>query len=56
MQLGTSQPLKETVAAPPPCDDCRMPVVFRTEVPDLVRARQVRVYQCVNCAKVIWGD
>jgi hypothetical protein len=33
-----------------------MPVVFRTEVTDIGRARKVRVYQCTNCARVIWGE
>jgi len=38
------------------CDDCGLPALFRAEVSDLSRGRKVRVYQCQNCAKVIWAD
>ena len=51
-----STAMKETAAPPSPrCDDCQLPATFRAAVLD-ARHRQVRVHQCVNCAKVIWGD
>jgi hypothetical protein len=44
-------------AAPPPsCDDCRLPATFRTEVCQVQSGTRSRVYQCANCAKVIWLD
>jgi len=36
------------------CDHCRIPAAFRAEVLDVRRDRRVQVYQCTNCAKVIW--
>jgi hypothetical protein len=53
MQLSTA--FKQSGALPPPsCDDCRIPASFKTEVLDARLRRQVRVYQCLNCAKLIW--
>ena len=40
----------------PACSDCAIPTVFRTSVADRDGKRQFRVFQCVNCAKVIWED
>ncbi len=40
----------------PSCDDCQLPATFRAEILDVRLDRQVRVHQCLNCAKVIWGD
>jgi hypothetical protein len=51
-----STPPSAKVRPPPSCDDCRMPATFRTEIADPRSARAVRVYQCGNCAKVIWHD
>jgi len=56
MQLALYSNAKPATHASPPCDDCRLPAVFRAEVADLSRGRPVRVYQCQNCAKVIWVD
>lgn len=56
MQLSPSRATPVAVDPSPPCDDCRLPASFRAEVADLARGRQVRVYQCQNCAKVIWND
>ena len=51
-----STAMKQSAAPPSPsCDDCRLPAAFRAAVPD-GRRRQVRVHQCLNCAKIIWGD
>ena len=43
-------------ALAPSCDDCQLPAVFRTAVPRARPNREVRVHQCLNCAKIIWGD
>ena len=56
MQLTTSSTTEAAVRSLPACDDCRLPVSFRAEVADLAHGRQVRVYQCANCAKVFWED
>jgi hypothetical protein len=40
----------------PSCDDCQLPAVLRAELPDARLGRLVRVHQCPNCAKVLWGD
>lgn len=49
-------PFKHVAALSRPCcDDCRLPAVFRTELLDARLHRQVRVHQCPNCAKIIWG-
>jgi hypothetical protein len=56
MQLVTHATTKVPVEACPPCDDCRLPAAFRAEVADVPRGRLVRVFQCQNCAKIIWQD
>jgi hypothetical protein len=58
MQLTPFQtgPVAIDPSASPRCDDCQLPASFRAEVVDLARGRQVRVYQCQNCAKVLWND
>jgi len=38
------------------CDDCNVPVSFRACVPDRRTGKPVRIYQCPNCAKLIWDD
>lgn len=40
----------------PQCKDCGIAAVFRTTVPDICSGRRARVYQCQNCAKVIWEE
>jgi hypothetical protein len=50
-------PLNETAKVQPPwCDDCHLPAAFRTEVSHVRLDRRIRVYQCTNCARVIWDD
>ena len=56
MQLAPYTTPKTPIDTSPPCDDCRLPTTFRAEVADLARARPVRVFQCQNCAKVIWAE
>ena len=56
MQLAPHSTAKAPINPCPPCDDCRLPTAFRAEVADLARGRPIRVYQCQNCAKVIWAD
>lgn len=45
-------------AAPPQrptlCDHCRIPAAFKAEILDVRLNRPVQIYQCLNCAKVIW--
>jgi hypothetical protein len=49
--------LKHSAALPTPsCDDCQLPATLKAEIPDARLQRLVRVHQCPNCAKVIWGD
>jgi hypothetical protein len=47
--------LKDSAASPTFCDDCQLPAAFRADVADRQLHRQVRVHQCLNCAKIIWG-
>jgi uncharacterized protein with PIN domain len=54
--MQTALSSQKAITPAPRCDDCRMPLVFKAEVADFGRGRQVRVYQCLNCAKVIWWD
>jgi hypothetical protein len=56
MQLAPYITAKNPADTCPPCDDCRLPAAFRAEVADLTRGRPIRVYQCQNCAKVIWAE
>jgi uncharacterized protein with PIN domain len=57
MQLSPYQANRVAIdPSSPRCDDCQLPAAFRAVVADLARGRQVRVYQCENCAKVIWND
>jgi len=52
--LSSTAP-KQSAALPPlSCHDCRMPAAFKMEMLDARLSRPVRVYQCTNCAKVIW--
>jgi protein-arginine kinase activator protein McsA len=46
-------PLKEVVRPAPYCQDCHLPASLRTVVS---RSKPIRVYQCSNCAKVIWEE
>ena len=39
----------------PSCTDCQLPAVFRIEAMDARLDRPVKVHQCPNCAKIIWG-
>jgi len=55
MQLITPTTTQARIDPSPSCDDCRLPATLRAEVADLKRGRPVRVYQCENCAKVIWN-
>jgi len=57
-RMPVALPAADKAAFPPPpvCDDCRMPAKFRTEVPDILGGRRLRVYQCQNCARVIWAE
>ena len=36
------------------CTDCHLPAAFKTVVSQA--GKPLRVYQCQNCAKVIWAD
>jgi len=40
----------------PRYSDCGLFTAFRTSVTDPRLNREVRVYQCPNCARVIWAD
>ena len=43
------------VAKPAPyCADCQIPASFKTVVSQA--GKPLRVYQCQNCAKVIWSE
>lgn len=57
-RMPIALPVADKTAIPPSpvCDDCRMPAKFRTEVPDTLGSRPLRVYQCQNCARVIWAE
>lgn len=40
----------------PQCSDCGLPAIFRTSISDPRRSVRVWIYQCTNCAKVIWSE
>ena len=44
------------IPSPPSCDNCQLPATLKAEILDTRLDRVVRVHQCLNCAKVIWGD
>lgn len=44
----------EALKPAPYCTDCHIPASFKTIVSQT--GKPLRVYQCQNCAKVIWDD
>ena len=49
-------PQEKVAGESPRCADCGIPAMLRMSVMDQRANHYVRVYQCQNCAKLIWSD